>query len=401
MRIVTGNKIGTTINLMIDGVLHSKECETEERAKEFFDQLIKTKKDPSDENFNKLYGFLSKNMRIAREGGFEFDPETGKTFMEGFNTPIPDDLMKTIEEYIENDYPMESVKNFWKLLMANPDKRVRNDLFNFIKTHDFSITDKGYMVVYKTVEYKNKSEDDLASFISNSFVKIKNKWKKSPTNYVVYKETTSAYKVTEKLKFESWVENDDTKKFELIGNLNELQKNIDKIDKNKQSIFTDKYSRKMTILLGKPVKQERKNCDGDPKRDCSNGLHVGATKYVESFRTWYRGSQDSPVLVCLVNPMHVVAVPEYDHSKMRVCEYFPFAYGTVDENNKIEIIESSYFENDYVAHEEEELSKLLKANDEEIRQTARNVDEDDRDIDEYLKILESRVIDLNDSNNEF
>ena len=150
----------------------------------------------------------------------------------------------------------------------------------------------------------------------------------------------------------------------------------------------------MSIRLGEPVKQHRKTCDADPKRDCSNGLHVGATKYVESFRTYYRNKEESPVLVCLVNPMHVVAVPDYDHSKMRVCEYFPFAYGTVDKENKIEIIESSYFENDYVAHEEKELNKLLKVNEEELRQTARNAENDDRDIDEYFNILESRVIDL-------
>lgn len=400
MRLISGNKIGTIVNVMVDGVMHRKDCGTEENAKQFFQQIIETKKNPSDENVDKLYLFLSKNFRIARKGGFEFDPTTGNTYMENFNTPVPDDLMITIDEYLENGYPMESIKNFWKLLMANPDKRIRNDLFDFIKTHDFSITDKGYMVVYKTVDYKSKLGNDLASFVSNNYLKIKTKWKKSPRNYVVYEETSideqdsvkttlSSYKVTETKKFNTLTLSSN-KSFKLIGNLNTLQENIHKISTTKKSIFTDKHSHSMRIVLGEPVRLERTKCDGDPKHDCSYGLHVGATKYVENFR----GFGESPVLVCLVNPMHVVAVPQYDHSKMRVCEYFPFAHGTVNNDEKIEIIEKPYFENDYINHEEKELKELLSLNKDDIRKTAKNTTSDDRDIDEYLNILESRVVDL-------
>ena len=132
-----------------------------------------------------------------------------------------------------------------------------------------------------------------------------------------------------------------------------------------------------------------KNCDGDPSTECSYGLHVGATKYVETF-----GSGDKSVLVCLVNPMNVVAVPNYDNSKIRVREYFPFALGTF-EDGKIDIIEDKYFEYDYKSHEESELKALLESRGiKDARSFAMSTVEDTRNDEEYYEILESRVIDL-------
>ena len=87
-----------------------------------------------------------------------------------------------------------------------------------------------------------------------------------------------------------------------------------------------------------------------------------------------------------------MAVPQYDHSKMRVCEYYPFALATF-EDRTIDIIEQKFFEYDYVSHEEEDLKALLASN-EDVRVTAINGDDDERDYAEYLDILEARVIDL-------
>jgi hypothetical protein len=146
----------------------------------------------------------------------------------------------------------------------------------------------------------------------------------------------------------------------------------------------------MEICLGVPVRQARKECDSNPGQDCSNGLHVGATKYVENF-----GNGDSPILVCYVNPAHVVAVPDYDHSKMRVCEYFPFAVATYN-NSKIDIIEQSYLESDYQNIEQKELEKLVakvKGN-EKPYEAAINAVEEERPMSELLKIIEGRLIDI-------
>lgn len=435
MKLITGNKIGNVVNLMIEGKLYTKNCGDNESAVAFYKVVLNAKQNPSDENVDRIFEFLNKNIRIAKVGGFEFEPETGNVYLAGFNTPVPQLLMNTIEDYAENGFPLDSIVNFWKLLMANPDVRVRESLFKFIQTHDFALTDKGYMIVYKSVDFMTKVDMDLAAFVSNAYFHIKKDWSVSPARYVVYKQwthqeitvetesgydlegfdsydeyydeygyepeyiqgssrteirSTFEYKYTKKTTFEGW--NTTEKNVELVGNLDELQKNLDKMLEEQSSTFTDHHTHTMKIKLGVPVKMDRKNCDSDPAEECSYGLHVGATKYVKTF-----GGSKCPVLVCLVNPMHVVAVPNYDNSKMRVTEYFPFALASRDEDGSIDIVKQPYFEHDYVAHEAKELEELLakaKENDVFRPETAKGADDDDRSNDEYANILKSRVVDL-------
>jgi len=381
MNKITGNKSGNKVNLFINGILNSKECGVKEAADLFFTEVIKTMDDPTDVNVEGLYEFLNKNIRIAKMAGFEYDVTTNETYMEGFNTPVPELLVDTIKDYLENNFPVESILNFWKLLMANPDHRVREDLSKFIATHDFSLTEKGYMIVYKTVDYMNMVTQDVASFVSNAYLKVRKDWSTSASKYVVYKDFTGEdfeLKLTKKVTFAKW--DVETKAVELVGNLNDLQKNLDSlIDEGASSVFTDLHTHKMEIRLGEAVKFDRSECDADPKVSCSYGLHVGATSYVESF-----ANTNSVVLVCLVNPMNVMAVPEYDNSKMRVCEYYPFALATF-EDRKIDIIEQKFFEYEYVNIEEKDLNEILSVQY-DVRDTAINADEDERDYEESRTI---------------
>ena len=194
-------------------------------------------------------------------------------------------------------------------------------------------------------------------------------------------------KLTKKDTFAKW--DIVLKRIELVGSLDELQGKLDElIDGDNTSVFTDLHTHEMEIRLGEPVHMPRKDCDSDPNQGCSYGLHVGSTSYVEGF-----ANSESVVLVCLVNPMHVVAVPENNSSKIRVSQYFPFALATF-EDRKIDIIQQPYFEYDYIAHEEEELKELLAANMDEERKICYNAPADDRSNDEYLTILEARVTNL-------
>lgn len=395
-------KIGNMVKISLGGKLHQKNCGSLIEADELFRLCLKAKSDPSDANMNNVRGYLNEKTRVAIEAGLEHDPETGQVFLAGFNTPLPDALVEIIKEYHENAYPMEAIMNFWKLLMLNPDVRVRDVLFDFIKTHDFVLTDNGYMVVYKSV-YKAETEKDaepqdttFAEFVSNRYLHVKKTWKESPKNYVVYKDADGVFAITKTVTAEKWDETE--KNIEFLGNLNELFDAIYSSDvpEDKEAdvkatpIYTDMHTRKMVIELGVPVKQARKECDADFRRDCSNGLHVGATKYVENF-----AGHSGVVLVCYVNPMNVVAVPDYDHSKMRVCEYFPFALATYTDH-KIDVIEQAYFESDYSDLEAEELEKQVAAiqADEAPIETAMNADEETRPMSELLKIIEARLVDI-------
>lgn len=452
MNSIIGNLRGTRVNVMINENTFSKDFVTQENADAFFNIVLEAMIDPSDENVKRIHAGLNENIRIATVAGFEYDPDKEETYLAGFNTPVPSDLMETVEQYVEKKFPVNSIVNFWKRLMANPDKRVRTDLFKFIREHDFSLTNKGYLVVYKTVDYKEKIEHDLAEFVSERYVHVKTVWKESPINYVVYKEfdvetvndvkieyePTGEYDlegfetydeyvevygyepdeieeeieveveyevkhfkgfgITKQETFDKW-EQSEGKVVEYVGKLHELQAKIDRIDDQNKSTYTDWHTHKMEIKLGVPVKQERPNCDGDPTIECSHGLHVGATKYVEKFRGWQRTNDrdTAPVLLCLVDPMNVVAVPEYDNTKIRVCEYYPYAKAQVIENGKFKVVEQPYFEDDYEAVSEEEINKLLtliKEEEREVREAANKAEKDERSLDEYAKILEARMTEL-------
>jgi hypothetical protein len=322
--------------------------------------------------------------------GFEADVDSGEVFLAGFFTPVPDDLIEVIKEYAEEGYPLDAIVNFWKLLMINPDKRVRTDLFKFIKTHDFVLTDTGYMLVYKAVAYKERQDNDLLEFVTNQYLHVKQDWKCSPNKYLVFRTLADgSYGMTKTETAEGWDEKE--KGVEFIGKLGDLNAKLDVLSAESQTVYTDKHSGTMIIKLGAPVYMPRHNCDSDPRIDCSYGLHVGATSYVNAF-----ADNGNAVLVCLVNPANVVAVPENDNSKMRVSEYFPIALATYIDG-KIDIVEQSYFESDYQSHEEDKLEEMIAKvqNEEKPLAAAQNAEEEERPLSELQKILETRLLDLN------
>lgn len=404
---IQGVKIGNTVNFSINNKLHKKVCSTAEEAKELFKAIMIAKENPSEENVKTLRILLNEKRRAAylvnSLVNFETDLDTGEVFLAGFNTAIPQELLGVIIEYHDNNYPMDAIVNFWKLLMINPDKRVRTSLFNFISKHDFVLTTKGYMLVYKAVYTKTQpkpkktASDEFTDAITALYNKIKVGWKCAPKNYVVYRTTDGELKVTE-LKTAQKLEWQMADPYaEILGNLGEMYtalivaENNDAENIDPVVDYTDMHTQTMTIRVGETVVMDRKDCNSDPSIDCSYGLHVGATKYVETFG----GFGNCTILACLVNPANVVAVPNYDHSKMRVSEYFPIATAKY-ENGHIEIIEQAYFEDDYVNYEIDELENqiLMVKNNELPLGTAKNAENENRPMSELLKMIEGRLFDL-------
>jgi hypothetical protein len=395
MKNINALKTGNVVKISIDGKLQSKNCETPKEADELYRLALKAKDDPSDANLKAIRCYLNEKLRIAMVAGLETDPDNNEVYLAGFNTPLPMTLVEIIKEYHENGYPLDAIINFWKLLMINPDKRVRTSLFDFITTHDFVLTDKGYMVVYKAVYRKDESKkvNTLNEFITNQWLHVKKDWGCSPNKYIVfqYLDEADKYGITKVETAKGWDE--DEKQVKVLGKLGELYSNVIATENEVADdvpVYTDMHTRRMTIVLGKPVQMERKDCDSDPARDCSYGLHCGATAYVERF-----AGSASVILACLVNPANVVAVPDYDHSKMRVAEYFPFAFATY-KDGKIDIVEQSYFELDYQEYEAEVLERQIanvQANELPI-ETAINAEEESRPMSELVKILETRLLDI-------
>ena len=97
------------------------------------------------------------------------------------------------------------------------------------------------------------------------------------------------------------------------------------------TVYTDAHSGTTRIMLGHMVTLPREECDFDSEVSCSRGLHIGGTSWLEQH---YYGDVG---LVCLVNPVDVVAVPWRDcnYGKLRCCAYLPIAEATYNDNGHI------------------------------------------------------------------
>ena len=191
MRTIQAIKVGNTVNVSVNGKLHKKSCSTPKEAKDLYKRILEIRANPTDENYDDLLSLINERLRIAYLCGLETDPETGNAFIAGFNTPIPRGLLNVMKEYHENEYPLDPIINFWKLLMINPDKTIRNTLFEFISKHDFVLTDNGYMLVYKAVYLKENNAkthetSKLEEFVSAMYHKVVKDWNTSAKRYVVY-----------------------------------------------------------------------------------------------------------------------------------------------------------------------------------------------------------------------
>ena len=79
-------------------------------------------------------------------------------------------------------------------------------------------------------------------------------------------------------------------------------------------VFVDCHTGKVTQKVGSYVSMDEKLVDPNRSNECSNGLHVARRQYVGGF------SGDVCVLA-KVHPEDVIAVPDRDANKMRVCGY--------------------------------------------------------------------------------
>lgn len=78
--------------------------------------------------------------------------------------------------------------------------------------------------------------------------------------------------------------------------------------------FVDVHSGNVLQKVGSYVHMDESLVDPDRRQDCSNGLHVASRSYLGSFT-------GDVVVLAKVAPEDVIAVPQYNVNKMRVCGY--------------------------------------------------------------------------------
>lgn len=97
------------------------------------------------------------------------------------------------------------------------------------------------------------------------------------------------------------------------------------------TIYTDAHSGTTRIMIGRMVTLPREQCDTNSDNECSRGLHIGGTSWLD------KGYYGDVGLVCLVNPVDVVAVPwaHAEYGKLRTCAYMPIGQAQYDDNGHI------------------------------------------------------------------
>lgn len=87
--------------------------------------------------------------RISFDGTkvlFDGDPQAG---------PLADHLLRCLESGVQDYQP---VVKFWEKVAQNPDSRSREQLFTWLQSHDFTITEDGDILGYKGVVGFKESE---------------------------------------------------------------------------------------------------------------------------------------------------------------------------------------------------------------------------------------------------
>lgn len=324
---------------------------------------------------------IKKAKRITDASGlFEYD-DNGITYLRGFKYPMNGIMVDALLEaqYNPNSrFTVNSLVNFWKYLLLNPDKHVREGLFNWIKTSKFALTDDGNIIAYRNVDIKKHSSNKaFHDFIGQSWTKIKGQ-KKSPKNYFVYDNNGT-------FSYSSYV-NEDGK---LLGTVADLFER--KVDDCEETIYTDNYTRKMEIKIGTPVRMPRSECDNDPNSSCSRGLHAKSSKYNLEL--------GSDVIVTLVNPYNVVAIPTNESTKFRCCEYYPVSKAELDNGRLVEFQPGTY---DIPYNGIESLVELLETTSLVELQSSGNVSDslqsDDFQfvIEAATRVISNRNVNVND-----
>src|SRR5690606_6861762 len=157
------------------------------------------------------------------------------------------------------DEEYQSLLMFSLKLLANPIQESRETLLQFVKNNQVQLTPSGNMVLYRRV-VKKKGNDDLLTFVTQQYTKIKGQ-KQSPKNYEVFDDNGFVCAKGDKRH--------DFNKHQ--GNLYDLYHNLGKESK---VTYTDDYTRSYTIQIPEVYKIREEDINKNLNGSCGGFLHV-------------------------------------------------------------------------------------------------------------------------------
>lgn len=312
-----------------------------------------------------------------------------EVFMKGIKLALPPIVLVTFIEILEkldnihidddgfeklaDQY--EALRMFWLKLALNPLEESREDLLKFVKVNDVRITQAGNLILYRRIVTQGKENKELVTFVSQEYYKIK-KWKKSPKNYDVYKQTDGSF-TTNPIVLGS---------AEVIGNLEELYKELPNMDANTYTSWHNKGQ--MEIRIGGVYKIPDEGINLDNGICAAGGLHAANVNYN------YGGYGDTPVVV-LVNPSKAITVPLGDMGKLRTTEMFIACVNDKDAGVHYDEDSLSVFDAEYHDLAIEELEEAVsKKSFEKLAVTEHSPDLSLKDINNIKEMMKARVLEV-------
>lgn len=355
-KIIQASKFKDKLMVYIQGVTHTLPVNntfTEDAMNRLFAKIRDYRMFPSDELYDEILMSVNPKNYLTKIGSEFILDGDGKLTLKGSNEPVPNVLAERIVSAYKNNEDYQYLVNFWKLAILNPNEQSKKDMFKFLERNGMVITNNGYFISYKAVA-TNSNLSDRDKYVAMKYIEVK-KSRKDPSHYAVF-DNNGSFGIRYKLA--------SSRQPSLQEEYENLIENLDSYN------LTDKHTRKMDIKLGKPVVLPETEVDNDANRPCSKGLHVGSPEYVKAF-----ASKGDTILICLVNPMDVRAVPVHDANKMRTRQYFPIGITEFDKNRDIKPIDTDYFEDDYEEYTKDDIEEMLdnkQWTNEELKDIVRN-----------------------------
>lgn len=219
------------------------------------------------------------------------------------NRSLPALLINKFTKVLDKPEEYEALKKFWLKCCSNPNARSAEDLYEFLEKHQFKIDKHGNFYAYRRVKSTNDENKDLIEFISNTYTKVKAIWKKRPSDFFVYK-IENGYKLAKSI--------DEANSVEELGDLETLYLNLPNMQKKH---YTSSHTGLEDYRVGEVISMPRNEGDDNNTVSCSRGYHQASKEYD------YSGFGDTPILT-IVNPVDVLAVPQNEVGKLRVCRWF-------------------------------------------------------------------------------
>lgn len=179
-----------------------------------------------------------------------------------------------VEEFLkaemENDKDkIQAYYNFWMLVSLNPDSRVRNNLFWFLKKWGMVISKSGLIVGYRNVDIKHKGGTYTPEYIaevSKTYAYIKYVSKKNPDTYYFTWDGNEVVPFT-------------TNATDCLLSLGQAYRDIIEGKDGEETVYTDHHSHTFEIRLGHIVTMPREKVDSNQEHTCSSGLICSPVKW--------------------------------------------------------------------------------------------------------------------------